>query len=128
MDKKLYISPTKKDKFAFNKFFVSEPPKVETYLEATQEMIDGLKNHTMCWEGGKVVPYAKTAEEIAEEDTKEKRKQAQSKIFALKAKLRDTDYKAIKFAEGEMTAEEFEPVKAERKAWRAEINELETLL
>jgi hydrogenase maturation factor HypE len=47
------------------------------------------------------------------------------KINQLKAKLRDTDYKAIKFAEGEMSAEEYEPVKLERRAWREEINLLE---
>lgn len=49
----------------------------------------------------------------------------QQKINELKAKLRATDYKAIKYAEGELSAEEYEPVKLERKAWRAEINQLE---
>ena len=47
------------------------------------------------------------------------------RIDELKKQLADTDYLAIKFAEGELTAEEFAPMKAQRKAWRAEINELE---
>lgn len=47
------------------------------------------------------------------------------RIAELKAKLSKTDYQAIKFAEGEMTAEDFAPIKEQRKAWRAEINALE---
>jgi hypothetical protein len=39
--------------------------------------------------------------------------------------LRATDYQAIKFAEGEMSAEEFMPVKLQRKEWRAQINALQ---
>ena len=46
-------------------------------------------------------------------------------IISLKAKLRDTDYQAIKFAEGLLTAEEYSPIKAQRQAWRDEINALE---
>ena len=126
--RKLYISPTGKDKFGFNTYFTTEPPQEEVYVEATQEMIDELKNHTLCWSGGEVVPYKKTAAEIMVDEAKIKRQKAQREIFELKSKLRDSDYKAIKYAEGEMTAEEFEPVKTERRAWRAKINELELLL
>lgn len=126
--RKLYVSPTGRDKFGFNTYFTTEPPKEEVYVEATQEMIDGLKNHTLCWSGGKVVPHTKTAAEIAADEAKIKRQNAQREIFELKSKLRDSDYKAIKFAEGELTSEEYAPVKAERRAWRAKINELELLL
>jgi hypothetical protein len=47
------------------------------------------------------------------------------RIKVLKNALASTDYKAIKFAEGEMTAEEFQPIKEQRARWRAEINSLE---
>ena len=47
------------------------------------------------------------------------------KINKLKSKLRDTDYQAIKFAEGELSVEEFAPIKAQRKEWRAQINALQ---
>lgn len=126
--RKLYVSPTGLDKFGFNMYFTTEPPQEEVYVEATQEMVYGLKNHTLCWSGGQVVPYTKTAEEIAADEAKIKRQKAQRDIFELKSKLRESDYKAIKYAEGEITAEEFEPVKAERRAWRVKINELELLL
>lgn len=50
---------------------------------------------------------------------------AQSQIRRLKRLLDETDYKLNKFLEGELTEEEYEPVKAERKEWRRQINELE---
>lgn len=42
--------------------------------------------------------------------------------------LKDTDYKAIKFAEGLISAEEYEPIKAARQELRNKINELEKQL
>ena len=42
--------------------------------------------------------------------------------------LRASDYKAIKYAEGLITAEEYEPIKAERQSLRDRINELEAML
>ena len=47
-------------------------------------------------------------------------------IQTLKQKLFDTDYQAIKFAEGELTEEEFAPIRAQRHNWRLEIEELES--
>ena len=52
---------------------------------------------------------------------------AQPRIRQLKKLLSDTDYVAIKIAEGSATAEEYSEVLAQRKAWRAEINQLENL-
>ncbi len=46
-------------------------------------------------------------------------------IESLKQQLVDSDYKAIKYAEGEISEEEYTPIKEERKSWRARINELE---
>lgn len=47
-------------------------------------------------------------------------------IESLKQMLSDTDYQAIKFAEGQMSEEEYAPIKDQRQAWRDRINELET--
>lgn len=41
------------------------------------------------------------------------------------AKLQPTDYKALKYAEGWLTDDEYSPVKAERQAIRDRCNELE---
>ena len=56
---------------------------------------------------------------------KSKQKNLQFKIAVLIDKLSATDYQAIKFAEGEMTEEEFAPIREQRRAWRVEINLLE---
>lgn len=58
----------------------------------------------------------------------DKTTELKNNIVILKAKLRATDYNAIKFAEGELSAAEFAPIKEQRKAWRTEINALETML
>lgn len=46
-------------------------------------------------------------------------------IEELKKNLLDTDYKAIKYAEGHISEEEYLSIKDERQAWRDRINELE---
>lgn len=56
---------------------------------------------------------------------KSKIRRLKFKIVELKDKLFNTDYQAIKFAEGEMSATEFAPIREQRRAWRAEINSLE---
>lgn len=49
-------------------------------------------------------------------------------IDALKRKLARSDYKAIKYAEGWIAAEDYAPIKAERQAIRDQINDLEAEL
>lgn len=53
------------------------------------------------------------------------REQKLAEIESLKAQLASTDYKAIKFAEGWLTADEYEPIKLQRQSLRDRINELE---
>ena len=49
-------------------------------------------------------------------------------IEELKHKLTDTDYQAIKYAERQISEEEYQPIKEQRQAWRDKINELEELI
>ncbi|MBQ9977166.1 MAG: hypothetical protein IJP21_01065 [Clostridia bacterium] len=46
-------------------------------------------------------------------------------IEALMQNLADTDYKAIKYAEGLISEEDYAPIKKQRQQWRNEINLLE---
>lgn len=46
-------------------------------------------------------------------------------IAELKQQLFSSDYKAIKYAEGWISEEEYSPIKAERQKIRDKINELE---
>lgn len=48
-----------------------------------------------------------------------------NRILELKKLLASTDYKAIKFAEGELSYSEYEDIKIQRRMWRSEINLLE---
>ena len=50
---------------------------------------------------------------------------AQLRILMLMHNLSDTDYLAIKFAEGALSESEYAPMRAQRQAWRDEINRLE---
>ena len=54
--------------------------------------------------------------------------QYQSEIIELKKYLSDTDYKAIKFAEGELSEEAYREDKSQRHDARVRINELESLI
>lgn len=47
------------------------------------------------------------------------------RIAVLKANLTNTDYITLKYTEGEITAEEWLPVKEQRATWRKELEELE---
>lgn len=62
------------------------------------------------------IPYTKT--EL-------KKIQNQNRINELKQLLKETDYRAIKYAEGCYTEEEYKPYKELRQSYRDEINELE---
>lgn len=53
---------------------------------------------------------------------------AKETIDILKQKLIETDYQAIKYAEGVLTEEEYAETKERRRGWRARINELEAQL
>ena len=47
------------------------------------------------------------------------------KISELKQKLAETDYKCLKFVDGEITQAEYAETWQKRKQWREEINKLE---
>ena len=50
----------------------------------------------------------------------------EEQIEILKQQLKDTDYKAIKYAEGFISDEDYAETKALRQSWRDEINRLES--
>lgn len=59
-----------------------------------------------------------TEEEVAEQTRL-------ARIDELKTLLQESDYKAIKYAEGWLTGDEYAYTKAQRQEWRDEINRLE---
>ena len=104
---------------AFNK-------DTEPYIEITeQERLQPLpdKYSYYCVDNGKfcIKRRTPTEEELAKDIISNRNKE----INELKTKLAQTDYQAIKFAEGWITAEDYAPTKALRNSWRTRINELE---
>ena len=63
---------------------------------------------------------------VSEEDLL--KDQYRIEIQQLKKQLSDTDYKAIKYAEGQISEGEYASVRAERQGYRDRINELEGLM
>ena len=59
-------------------------------------------------------------------NARKKRETNEPIILQLKQNLAQTDYQAIKYSEGELTTEEYESIKQQRREWRAEINRLES--
>lgn len=85
----------------------------------TQADIDVMENHPKVqFLDGKVQPRT-------ERIHRERSANPRVEIRVLKNKLADTDYKAIKFMEGEFPTDEFEAVKRERAEWRRRIREIE---
>ena len=68
---------------------------------------------------GVYIPYTKRELEVMA---------AQREMSELKAKLAESDYKAIKYAEGFITEPEYAPIRAERQSWRERIGALEAVL
>lgn len=91
----------------------------------TPEIAQGFANRTLCWEDGEIVPYEETQEEKEVRLKDQERREILLCIGELKTMLQATDYKAIKYAEGELSEYEYAPIKAQRAEWRRQINELE---
>ena len=47
-----------------------------------------------------------------------------AEVEILRQMLRDTDYQAIKYAEGALSDEEYTPMREKRKEWRKRVNEI----
>lgn len=94
--------------------FVESLPQVNHYRQymAVQNNSLVVINMTLSAEQEKFVIRMETSEEMAE----------------LKAKLSASDYKTLKFVDGALDETEYAPIRAERAALRAKINELEAKL
>lgn len=91
-------------------------PKGLDVIDLPEDLVEKVSDtyhYTFKYEDGKIVEYKNTERII------------NGKIHELKFKLAETDYQAIKFAEGLITESDYAEVKAQRQAWRDEINELE---
>lgn len=96
-----------------DKIRVIELPDDARAITSEEEAAIAAKEQKQTQEYADAVKRAETRAEIL------------GQINALKGNLRKTDYQAIKYAEGELSAYEYAETKSQRAAWRAEINRLE---
>lgn len=94
-------------------------------IEVTEEEIEKIGRHELKFstdlEGKTIL--------VPNDPTEENRKhEAILRIFELKKLLADSDYQAIKYAEGVISASDYVPIKTKREMWRKEINDLEKTL
>ena len=61
-------------------------------------------------------------------DSQPTRENVYAEIEQCKAKLASTDYQCLKYAEGELTKDEYAPIRELRKQLRKQINEFEDML
>lgn len=90
-------------------------------IEVTFEEFD----HLMCEQSKGKELIVENGKVVARDRVISKQQLTQHTIDKLKQNLLNTDYQAIKYAEGELNEEEYAPIKAQRKEWRTEINRLE---
>ena len=100
----------------------------ERTIEITEEEYRGLELQTMCLSEDltAVIAYVKTREELEREERIAANIQLQLQISSLKRQLSATDYKTLKYMEGELTEEEDYETKSLRRSLREEINRLES--
>ena len=117
---------SKGDEFCSSTFTGSaEVALASGYKEVSDEMYEKLLNREAHWVNEELVKRKKPQSEKDAEAEAARIAAIDAEIAELKAELSGTDYKAIKYAEGWITEEEYAETKAQRQAWRDRINELE---
>ena len=111
-----YILPSK----GGYKFSPLKESDIEKCITITKDELVGLLERTLV--------FNPTTQKCEAAPARKLYKEEKARIKELKKLLAETDYQAIKYAEGVITAEEYEETKQKRIAWRKEINELEAII
>lgn len=111
-------------KFEYKVFPIKEG---EPTIEVSDEDFLGLESGAKCISDdlSAVIDYIKTGAELLKEEQERKNEELRFQIYDLKSRLAVTDYKTLKYMEGELTEEEYAETKELRKVLRAQINQLE---
>ena len=101
-----------------NQFSCQSFPLDDTAIEVSEKDLEKI-GKTKCFdvENNCIIDYDNT-EDLRKEKLIER-------INELKQLLSESDYRAIKYAEGYYTEEEYKPYKELRQSYRDEINQLE---
>lgn len=121
---KVYYDVESKKVLGFYPDFINYNKIPEPYVEVTDERHAELVEMA---NSGKELYLSNLVEKSFDlrEIIISQEQQRQNRIAELKSLLAQTDYQAIKYAEGQLSANEYEEMKKQRQTWRDEINLLE---
>ena len=91
-------------------------------IEVTEEELEKIGRHELKFSTD---PEGKTILVPNDPSEENRKRDNRLRIEKLKKLLADSDYKAIKYAEGLISASDYASIKMEREMWRKEINEKE---
>lgn len=98
------------------------------YIELSDEDYADLVETKKKWFNGQIIDDETYDERKLEKDALEKKKTLMKEIETLKKMLFELDYHTLKHVDGEMTDEEYEPIKQQKIDIRSRINEIECQL
>lgn len=98
------------------------------YLEVSDEDYADLVETKKKWFNGQIVDDETYNKRKIERDALKEKKTLMDEIVSLKKMLDSLDYHTLKHVDGEMTDEEYEPIKQQKIKLRARINEIEAQL
>ena len=103
-----------------------QPQETDICIDATNTDRHGAQKYPVTDENGFFNYEIKNGALQERDKTADVQKAANAaRIVELKRLLAASDYKALKYSDGALTAEEYEPIRVQRQAWRDEINNLE---
>ena len=100
----------------------------DAVIQVEESVFKDLEDHKLMWSNGELITNPNYEEYTNSQQLLRQKNLKMSRISKLKGLLAESDYRAIKYAEGEYTESYYQPFKEQRRAWRAEINELEAEL
>lgn len=124
---RVFILPTESGKICVNADNDTDAQRILNNggIELSEETVQAVFGDQAAYASPETVRFNERDEPVFRRDTAQ---DALFEISDLKRQLAETDYVAIKIAEGAATAEEYADVLDLRRAWRARINELESMI
>ena len=95
------------------------------YVEVEESTYHDLVDTKKKWENGEIVEDPTYPQRKLDSEKLRAKEEKQELIDELKKQLSALDYHTLKHVDGAMTDEEYEPIKQQKIAYRAKINELE---
>ena len=101
---------------------------VNDIIKVDEQTFKDLQDRKLMWNNGELIQNPDYESYQSQQELNNRKAEIKEQINHYKSLLAETDYRAIKYAEGYYTEEQYAPYKAERQACRDAINQLEQQL